>query len=58
MYGGRKKTQKNKNSQKGGNKIGDYSTPSTINDYPGTAYLTNLDQRYALTGLCFIIILW
>jgi len=50
MYGGRKKTQKTQKTQKGGNKIGDYSTPSTIKDYPGTAYLSSLDQRYALTG--------
>jgi hypothetical protein len=50
MYGGRKKNQKTKKTQKGGNKIGDYSTPSTIENYPGTAYLSSLDQRYALTG--------
>jgi hypothetical protein len=46
MFGGRK----SKKSQKGGNKIGDYSQPSTINDYPGNAYLSNPNQRYALTG--------
>ena len=49
MYGGRK-TNKSQKSQKGGNYIGDYSQPSTINDYPGNAYLTNPNQRYALTG--------
>ena len=46
MFGG-KKIKK----QKGGNKIGDYSQPSTINDYPpGDAYLVNQNERYALTG--------
>jgi hypothetical protein len=56
MFGGRKKSQKSqksqksKKSQKGGNTIGDYSQPSTVNDYPGDAYLSSLDQRYALTG--------
>lgn len=49
MYGGRK-TKKSQKSQKGGNQIGDYSQPSTINDYPGDAYLTNPNERYALTG--------
>jgi hypothetical protein len=53
MFGGRKKSQnsqKYKKGQKGGNTICDYSQPSTINDYPGDAYLSSLDQRYALTG--------
>ena len=49
MYGGRKSKKSNK-SQKGGNNIGDYSQPSTVNDYPGDAYLTNPGERYALTG--------
>ena len=49
MFGGRK-TKKSQKSQKGGNYIGDYSQPSTVNDYPGDAYLTNLNERYALTG--------
>jgi len=43
MFGGKK-------SQKGGNVIGDYSNPSTPFDYPGNAYLTNPNQRNALTG--------
>ena len=46
MFGGRK----SKKSQKGGNTIGDYSQPSTVDDYPGNAYLSNPNQRYALTG--------
>ena len=45
MFGG-KKIRK----QKGGNHIGDYSQPSTVNDYPGDAYLANQNERYALTG--------
>jgi hypothetical protein len=49
MYGGRK-TKKTQKSQKGGNQLGDYSQPSTVNDYPGDAYLTSLDERYELTG--------
>jgi hypothetical protein len=49
MYGGRK-TNKSRKSQKGGNTIGDYSQPSTVNDYPGSDYLTNPSQRNALTG--------
>jgi len=49
MYGGRK-TKKSQKSLKGGNYIGDYSQPSTVNDYPGDAYLTNPSERYALTG--------
>jgi hypothetical protein len=49
MYGGRK-NKKSQKSQKGGNTIGDYSQPSTINDYPGDAYLINPNQRYELTG--------
>ena len=49
MYGGRK-TKKTQKSQKGGNHIGDYSQPSTVNDYPGDAYLTNPNERYELTG--------
>jgi hypothetical protein len=50
MFGGRK-TKKSQKSQKGGGiKIGDYSQSSTVNDYPGTAYLTNPSQRNALTG--------
>ena len=44
------KTQKSKKFQKGGNTIGDYSQPSTVNDYPGNAYLSSPDERYALTG--------
>ena len=47
MYGGRKNSNK---KQRGGNNIGDYSQPSTINDYPGNAYLTSPNQKYALTG--------
>ena len=51
MFGGRKSKKSSKsNKQKGGTTIGDYSQPSTVNDYPGNAYLTNPDQRYALTG--------
>ena len=46
MFGGRK----TKKSQKGGNTIGNYSQPSTPSDYPGNAYLSNSNQRNALTG--------
>ena len=46
MFGG----HKTKKSQKGGNTIGNYSQPSTPNDYPGNAYLSNSNQRNALTG--------
>jgi hypothetical protein len=50
MYGGHK-TKKSQKSQKGGdNFIKNLSQPSTINDYPGDAYLTNPNERYDLTG--------
>jgi hypothetical protein len=50
MFGGRK-NKKNQKSQKGGNDdIENYSQPSNVTDYPGNAYLSNSNQRNALTG--------